>query len=314
MAELTVARGDVDHLRASFPGMSESHACELAAIAVSSYRYKRRKPDSDAELGERLTQLARQHPRYGYRRWCVLVRRGGERANHKRVHRLYKAAGLSLRRKKRKHLMRQKAVFAAVQRSNEEWALDFAADALASQRHLRILSVVDVFTRECLALETDSSLGSMRVIRVLEQVIAERGGPQRIRTDNGPEFTSRCFIAWCLDRRIELVHIRPGKPVENAHVESFHGRLREECLQVSWFRNLFDARRQIEAWRSHYNADRPHSSLGYRTPREFAALNRAAGQTIADVEEGVSNANPFLHTSIPAENGAQEEQNCRILR
>jgi putative transposase len=167
MAKLTVARSDVDHLRASFPGMSESHACELTSIAVSSYRYKRLKPDSDAILGERLTQLARQHPRYGYRRLCVLVRRGGETANHKRVHRLYKAAGLSLRRKKRKHLVRQKAVFAAVQRSNEEWALDFATDALASQRHLRILSVVDVFTRECLALETDSSLGSVRVILVL---------------------------------------------------------------------------------------------------------------------------------------------------
>lgn len=238
--------------------MSERHACGLAEIAVSSYRYASRRPARDMGLSEQLRELAQQHPRYGYRRLAVLVRRTGVAANHKRVHRLYREAGLSLRRKKRKRLMRLKCVFPQTTASNEEWALDFATDSLASQRHLRILSVVDVFTRECLALEMDTSLGSVRVIRALEQVIGERGeAPQRIRTANGPGFTSRCFIAWCLDRRIELVHIRPGKPVENAHVESFHGRLREECLNVSWFLNLFDARRQIETWRLHYNAARP---------------------------------------------------------
>ncbi len=308
-----MARADVEHIRATFSGVSERHACGLALIAVSSCRYLTRKPAGDAGLREQLTQLAQQHPRYGYRRLWVLVRRGGEAANHKRVHRLYREAGLILRRKKRRHLMRQKAVFAKVQASNEEWALDFATDALASHRHLRILSVVDVFTRECLALEPDTSLGSVRVIRVLEQIIAERGAPQRIRTDNGPEFTSRCFIAWCLDRRIELVHIRPGKPVENAYVESFHGRLREECLQVSWFRNLFDARRQIETWRRHYNTDRPHSSLGYRTPLEFAALSRAAGQCSAGVGQGISNADPLPHTPIPPKTGEQIEVSCRML-
>jgi putative transposase len=293
--------------------MSERHACGLAGIAVSSFRYASQRPAKDAGLSEQLKELAQQHPRYGYRRLCVLVRRGGTGANHKRVHRLYREAGLSLRRKKRKRLMRERAVFPAVETSNEEWALDFATDALASQRSLRILSVVDVFTRECLALETDTSLGSVRVIRVLEQIITDRGIPQRIRTDNGPEFTSRCFIAWCLDRRIELVHIRPGKPVENAYVESFHGRLREECLQVSWFRNLFDARHQIENWRGHYNTDRPHSSLGYRTPEEFAALSRAAGQCSAGVGQGVSNADPLPHTPIPAKTGEQIEVSCRML-
>jgi len=304
MAQLTVARADVEHIRGTFPEMSERHACGLARIAVSSYRYPTRKASKDAGLREQLTQLAQQHPRYGYRRLCVLVRRSGEQTNHKRVHRLYRDAGLSLRRKKRKHLMRQKAVFPRVQNSNEEWALDFATDALASHRHLRILSIVDVFTRECLALETDTSLGSVRVIRVLEQIITERGVPQRIRTDNGPEFTSRCFMAWCLDRRIELVHIRPGKPVENAYVESFHGRLREECLQVSWFRNLFDARCQIETWRGHYNTERPHSSLGYRTPEEFAALNRAAGQSIADVGQGVQTPTPCPTPPSPLKPGS----------
>lgn len=293
--------------------MSERHACELAGIAVSSYRYTSRRPARDMGLSEQLRELAQQHPRYGYRRLGVLVRRTGAAANHKRVHRLYREAGLSLRRKKRKRLMRLKRVFPQATTSNEEWALDFVTDSLASQRHLRVLSVVDVFTRECLTLETDTSLGSVRVIRALEQVIGERGkAPQRIRTDNGPEFTSRCFIAWCLDRRIELIHIRPGKPVENAHVESFHGRLREECLNVSWFLNLFDARRQIETWRVHYNADRPHSSLGYRTPLEFAALC-AAGQFSAGAGQGISNADPLPHTPIPAKNGDQIEVSCRML-
>lgn len=277
MARLTQARADVDHVRTSFPEMSLRHACGLTLIAVSSFRYRSRLPDKDAALREQLKQLAWQYPRFGYRRLAVLVRRCGAAANHKRVHRLYRAAGLSLRRKKRKHLLRQRAVFPKVQTSNEEWALDFATDALAGGRHLRILSALDVFTRECLTLEIDTSLGSVRVIRALEQIIDQRGAPQRIRTDNGPEFTSRCFLAWCLERRIELIHIRPGKPVENAYVESFHGRLREECLQTSWFRNLFDARRQIENWREHYNTVRPHSSLGYRTPEQFAALCRAAG-------------------------------------
>jgi putative transposase len=313
MAQLRVARADVEHIRTTFSGMSERHACGLVSMAVSSYRYSTRRPANDTGLREQLTQLAQQHPRYGYRRLCVLVRRGGEAANHKRVHRLYREAGLCLRRKKRRHLVRHRAVFPKVQTSNEEWALDFVADALASHRHLRILSVVDVFTRECLALETDTSLGSVRVIRVLEQILTERGAPQRIRTDNGPEFTSRCFIAWCLDRQIELVHIRPGKPVENAHVESFHGRLREECLQVSWFLNLFDARRQIETWRGHYNTDRPHSSLGYRTPEEFAALSRAAGPFSAGVGQGVSNADPLPHTPIPAQTGEDVEGSCRML-
>ncbi len=170
--------------------MSERHACGLTGIAVASYRYAAQRPAQDRGLSEQLKDLAQQHPRYGYRRLCVLVRRGGVTANHKRVHRLYCEAGLSLRRKKRKRLIRLQCVFPKANASNEEWALDFATDALASQRHLRILSVVDVFTRECLALEPDTSLGSVRVIRVLERIIAERGAPQRIRTDNGPEFTA----------------------------------------------------------------------------------------------------------------------------
>ena len=150
--------------------------------------------------------------------------------------------------------------------ANQEWALDFAHDVLAAGRTIRVLSVVDAFTRECLALEVDTSFASRRVTRVLEEIMVGRGKPQSIRCDNGPELTSRHFLAWCLEQQIELVHIQPGKPTQNAQVESFHGKLREECLRVSWFQNLFDARRKIGDWRKDYNEQRPHSSLGYRTP------------------------------------------------
>ena len=293
--------------------MSERQACRLAGMAISSYRYQARCPQKDEALKARLTALAHQYPRFGSPRLCVLVRRE-QIHNHKRVERIYREAGLSLRRKRRKRLSRQRSPAMAVRTANEEWALDFVTDALASARHVRILTVVDVFTRECLALETDTSMGSLRVLRVLDRIIAERGSPQRIRSDNGPEFTSRAYLAWSLERRIELIHIRPGKPIENAHVESFNGRLREECLNVSWFRNLFDARRQIETWRGHYNSDRPHSSLGYRTPEEFAALNRAAGRFSAGPGQGISNADPLPHTPIPAQTGVAIEESCRMLR
>ena len=190
--------------------------------------------------------------------------------NHKRIYRVYREAGLTIRRKARKHLRREGSPRQALTAANQEWALDFVHDAAESGRKFRALSVVDPYTRECLALEVDSSMGSRRVTRVLERIIAERGAPQAIRCDNGPELTSRSFLAWCLERKIELVHIEPGKPVQNAHVESFHGKLRDECLNASWFANLFDARRKIAAWRKEYNEERPHSSLGYETPSAFA--------------------------------------------
>ena len=141
---------------------------------------------------------------------------------------------------------------------------------MASGRAMRMLSVVDVCTRECLALEVDTSFAGRRVTHALEAIVAERGKPAAIRCDNGPELTSRHFLAWCVERGIELVHIQPDKPTHNAHVESFHGRLRDECLNVSWFENLWDARRKVAAWRVQYNEERPHSALGYQTPAEFA--------------------------------------------
>jgi putative transposase len=226
-------------------------------------------------LREQLVRLAREKPRYGYRRLQVLMAREGERVNHKRLYRIYREAGLCLKRKKRKHCVRSGSPRTALTAANQEWALDFAQDVIAAGRTIRVLSVLDAYTRECLALEVDTGFASRRVTRVLDEVIAQRGRPQAIRCDNGPELTSRHFLAWSVEWKIELRHIQPGKPTQNAHVESFHGRLREECLRLNWFTNLFDARRKITSWRKEYNEERPHSSLDYRTPTEFAHICRA---------------------------------------
>ena len=257
----------VEQVQAEY-AFNQQRACKLLALAVSTYRYQSRR--SDETLRTKLVELARQKPRFGYRRLHVLLCRAGEIVNHKRVHRVYQEAGLGLRRKKRKHCERVGAPLRVCTAANQEWAVDFAHDAVASGRVIRVLSVVDAYTRECLALEVDTSFASRRVTRVLEAILAERGAPQAIRCDNGPELTLRHFLAWCIERKIELVHIQPGRPMQSGHVESFHGKLRDECLRVSWFGNLFEARRKIIAWRSEYNRERPHSSLGYRTPEEFA--------------------------------------------
>ncbi len=248
--------------------VSQRRVCELMVLSESSYRYLSRR--NDEPLRQRLLEAAREKPRWGYRRLQIVLDQTGGHVNHKRVYRLYREAGLMIRRKARKRLLRAGSPRPALSGANQEWALDFVHDAAESGRKFRALSVVDPYTRECLALEVDTSMGSRRVTRVLDALIAERGVPQAIRCDNGPEFTSRHFLAWCLERKIELVHIDPGKPVQNAPVESFHGRLREECLNASWFANLFDARAKISAWRKEYNEERPHSALGYVAPREFA--------------------------------------------
>ena len=249
-------------------GLSERRACKLLEVDRSSYDYEPR-PDRNGELRGELVQLARQKPRYGYRRLHVLLGRRGHVVNVKRVYRLYVVEGLSVRRRRRKRVVRDRSVEPRLMRANQEWAMDFIVDGLSTGRMVRILSVVDAFTRECLSLEADSSLGSGRVTRVLERLIEERGRPEAVRSDNGPEFTSRRMLGWAEDHRIALVHIQPGRPMQNGHVESFHGRLRDECLNVSWFRNFDHVRSTLEAWRMEYNEDRPHSALDYRTPNEF---------------------------------------------
>jgi putative transposase len=248
--------------------LSERTACKLLDVERSSYRYEPR-PDRNVQLRGELVKLARQKPRYGYRRLHALLSRRGQEVHVKRVYKLYVEEKLMGRRKRRKRLVRERAVEPRLVRANQEWAMDFITDGLATGRMVRIRSVVDAFTRECLALEADTSLGSGRVTRVLERLIGERGRPESVRSDNGPEFTSRRMLGWAEDWKVGLVHIQPGRPMQNGHVESFHGRLRDECLNASWFRTLNDVRSTLALWREGYNCERPHSSLDYRTPQEF---------------------------------------------
>ena len=280
-------------------GVSERRACKLLEMDRSSYRYEPQ-PDRNAALREELIRLARQKPRYGYRRLGVLLERRGYRANHKRLYRIYREEHLAVRRLKRKRLMRAAVPVATLVRANQEWSIDFVMDGLATGRVLRMLTAVDGYTRECLAIEVDSCLSSRRVTRVLDWVIQQRGTPAAIRCDNGPEFTSRHFLAWCEDRKIALVHIQPGRPMQNGWIESFNARLRDECLNANWFTTMADARQKIDAWRQEYNQERPHSSLGYLSPQEFA--NRFCGE---DAGQEDSIAVPLPHTPIPAQQGIQ---------
>lgn len=259
-------------------GMLERRACKLVEMDRSSYQYEPR-PDHNAQLQQELVTLARQKPRYGYRRLHALLSRRGPTVSPQRLYRLYKRLGLAVRRLKRKRLSRPAAPAPSLYRANQEWALDFACDALGTGRGIRVLAVVDAFTRECIALEVDTSLSSLRVTRTLEGAIEQRGLPSAIRCDNGPELTSRHFLSWCDERNIQIIHIQPGRPMQNGHVESFNGRLRDECLNANWFRTLADAREKIRSWRDEYNGERPHSSLGYRTPNEFAGVLNSSVMT-----------------------------------
>ena len=253
-------------------GFSQRRACRLVGAGRSTVRYRRR-PRDDGALRDRLRHLAVQRPRFGYRRLHVLLRREGIIVNHKRVERLYREEGLAVRRRTRKALTPiWRGGPAAPQRINEQWALDFLQDALASGRKLRVLSIIDVFSREALALEVDTSLPGRRVVRALDRLLDERERPVQLVLDNGPELVSRALEEWAHQHAVTLHFIDPGKPIQNAHCESFHSRLRDECLNEHWFLGLRDARRIVEAWRQDYNAERPHSALAYRTPEEFRRI------------------------------------------
>lgn len=260
-------RRAVQHLQERF-AVSQRRAAQLVGIARTSVRYQRKHHDDESVL-DRLRTLAAERPRFGYRRLHVLLRREGQRINHKRVYRLYQAADLAVRRRPRKRAARSRGERPTIGLApNTSWTLDFMSDALGQGRRIRVLSVLDTCTREALAIEVNTSLPSVSVIAVLDQVIGDRGRPQEIVMDNGPELTSRRLDQWADERGIQLHFIEPGKPVQNAVMESFNGRLRDACLNQHWFLDLADARRIIEDWRIDDNEIRPHSSLGYRTPKE----------------------------------------------
>jgi len=252
-------------------GLSGRRACRVVGVNRSTVRYQPR-PREDGPVVERLRALAERWRRYGYRRLTVLLRREGLVINAKRVYRLYREAGLAVRRRRRKRVSRPRGEGRTVlDRANARWSMDFMADTLASGRTFRTLNVVDDYTRECLAIEVDTSLGGRRVTRVLERLVRQRGMPGCVVADNGPEFTGRAVDEWAYGRGLRLEFIDPGRPTQNAYVESFNGKFRE---------SVADARATIEAWREVYNRERPHSSLGYETPQAFAA-SRAQQKELA---------------------------------
>lgn len=272
--------------------VSERRACALVGLDRATARYRRRTRGDEAALRQRLRELAGERPRFGYRRLHVLLRREGIVVNHKRVARLYRDEGLAVRRRQRKRVARAgRGRPAEPTRPNQQWGLDFLSDALASGRRIRVLGVLDLFTREALAIEVDVSLPGGRVVAVLEGVATGHGAPVEIVLDNGPELAGKTLDRWAVERGVRLRFIDPGKPVQNAFVESFNGRFRDECLDQHWFESLADARTTVEDWRQDYNRTRPHSALGYQAPeafrREFETTPTTTTTTIQD-QDGLS--------------------------
>jgi len=245
-------------------------ACRFLGVGRSSQRYRPRRTQP-AGLRERLTELAAARPRWGYRRLWVLLRREGYAVNWKRVYRLYRQAGLAVRQRRRKRAAVARRPLPPASRPNERWSMDFVHDRLTNGRWFRSLTIVDDFTRECLAIEVDRSLTGARVVEVLTQLAQGRPLARTIVVDNGPEFAGRVLDAWAYRRGITLAFIQPGKPTQNAFIESFNSRLRDECLNAHWFVTVTEAQLTIEHWRDDYNTQHPHGSLGRRTPSEFAA-------------------------------------------
>jgi putative transposase len=293
------ARREAVRIAGEAYGHTERHACALVGACRAMVRYRSRRP-ADDRLRDEIVALAHVRPRFGSRRLTVLLRRSGVLVNHKRVERIYRAAGLALRRRKRRvRAGARQTVMPRAQVPNEGWAMDFMRATLADGRSFRVFTLVDLFTREALIIDVDQSLPGPRVVRALDAVATVRPVPAFIVIDNGTEFTSRVLDAWAYRRRVALHFIAPGKPVQNAFIESFNGRLRDECLNQHWFSCVAEARILIEAWRVDYNRVRPHTSLGYRTPEQFATLHggRSLAQTPARADRKNEDLNPAVVTS-----------------
>jgi putative transposase len=256
--------------------VSERRACVVIQIARSSHRYESIRRD-DCPLRHRIREIAETRVRYGYRRIHTLLRREGWHANHKRVYRLYCEEGLNLRRKRpRRHVSAARRTGRLeVMQVDECWSMDFVCDSLFNGHRFRALTIVDNYSRECLAIEVGQSLKGSDVVGVMDRLVAFRGRPDRIQCDNGSEFISKVMDKWAYEHGVTIDFSRPGKPMDNALVESFNGSFRDECLNVNWFLSMEDAREKIEQWRVEYNEFRPHSSLGDLTPREFTERTAA---------------------------------------
>jgi putative transposase len=258
--------------------VSQRRACRTLGMDRSSIRYLGRRPD-DGGLRARLRELAAVRRRFGYRRLRILLEREGLAMNHKKLRRLYREERLQVRRRGgRKRALGTRAPIALPQGPNQRWSLDFVSDMLTDQRRFRILTIVDDFTRECLGLVADTSLSGRRVARELDAVIATRGRPAAIVSDNGTELTSMAILRWCQENGVEWHYIAPGKPQQNAFVESFNGRLRDELLNETLFTSLAHARAALAIWRHDYNTVRPHSGIGNLPPAIYARLDRPTMQ------------------------------------
>lgn len=254
-------------------GVSQRRACDVLGVDRSSVRYRSIRPD-DSDLRAAMKAVAAERRRFGYRRIHVMLQRQGIVMNQKKLRRLYREENLQVRRRGgRKRALGTRRPMVLPSAANERWSLDFVSDAFTDGRRFRVLAVVDDYTRECLALVADTSLSGRRVARELDGIIARRGRPHTIVSDNGTELTSMAILKWCQDTGVEWHYIAPGKPTQNAFVESFNGSFRDECLNETLFSSLDEARTQIAIWKEDYNRQRPHSALGNITPVEFAAMN-----------------------------------------
>ena len=254
---------------------SQRKACKLVNLHRSVGRYAP-KENKDGQLRERIISHAHQRKRFGYRRLHILLKKEGVKVNHKKVYRIYKESSLKvLKRGSRKRALGSRTPLAALGKPNGRWSLDFVSDALSDGRRIRILTIVDDFTRESLKMVVDTSLNGMRVARELSELISEKGAPEAILSDNGTEFTSHAILKWSQENEINWQYIQPGKPMQNGYIESFNGKLRDECLNENWFLSLQEAKQIIERWRLDYNLERPHTSLKGMSPQQFLnSLNK----------------------------------------
>jgi len=274
-------RQGVAHLRTVFE-ISERRACSILQVDRKTVRYRSCRPP-ETQLRERLRDLAAERRRFGYRRLFVLLRREGEPSGKNRIYRLYREEGLTVRKRRtRRRAIGTRAPILVEAKANARWSLDFVHDQFAGGRRFRILNVVDDVTRECLAAIPDTSISGRRVARELTALIERRGRPGMIVSDNGTEFTCTAILAWAEDHQVAWHYIAPGKPTQNAFVESFNGRMRDELLNESLFLSLDHARHKLAAWAADYNTARPHSAIGYQTPAAYAAHLTATGRPAAN--------------------------------
>ena len=249
--------------------LSERQSCCLLNLSRTLNQYQP-KASKDKALSDRLRSLAQTYPRYGYPMLHWFVVQEGLVVNHKRTYRIYRELGLQVRRRRRKRLKRPRVLMIVPDRADKRWSLDFVSDQLANGRRFRVLNIVDDYRRECIGQIVDVSISGQRLSRFLDELLNYRSKPHSIVMDNGPELTSKSMFLWSQRTGVNLHFIQPGKPTQNAFVESFNGKFRDTCLNQYWFLSIDDARRTIETWRKHYNDIRPHSSLGYLPPSVFA--------------------------------------------